>query len=74
MIKDRFKLLYDMKRNSTMLIDLKADPDERDNIATKNLAVTTQLRRRLDTWRKHQLDYYRDVGEHSRNYPPVLED
>jgi arylsulfatase A-like enzyme len=73
-IKDRFKLLYDVKRDSTMLIDLRVDEAERDNVATENLAITTELRRRLDTWRKHQLDYYGDVQEHSRRYPPVLED
>ncbi|MFP8873834.1 MAG: sulfatase [Myxococcota bacterium] len=73
-IQGRFKLLHDLKRDLTMLIDLRVDAAERDNVAAEYPAMTAVLRRRLDTWRKHQLNYYDDVREHSVNYPPVLAD
>lgn len=73
-IQNDFKLLYDVRRDITMLVDLKADAAERENLTAENPRLTAELRRRLDTWRKHQLDYYDDVREHSVNYPPVLQD
>ena len=73
-IQGHYKLLYDLKRDLTMLIDLRVDAAERENVAAEHPAMTAGLRRRLDTWRRHQLDYYDDLREHSVNYPPVLAD
>ena len=49
-IKDQFKFLHDVKRNSSVLIDLRVDEAERDNVARENPALTAELRRRLYTW------------------------
>jgi hypothetical protein len=40
----------------------------------QNYLCQEELRLRLDTWRKNQVEYYRDPSLHSRTYPPKLED
>lgn len=69
-----FKLSYDVRRGQTLLVDLAADPAERRNLAAAMPERAKALRGRLDAWRAHQLEYYRDAREQALRYPPVLDD
>jgi arylsulfatase A-like enzyme len=73
-VRDDFKLVYDVRRDQTLMVDLSQDPGERKNLATRDPDRAAALRGRLDAWRAHQLQYYRDPREQVRSYPPVLDD
>ena len=73
-VRDGFKLGDDVERDKTTLVNLRRDPGERYNVSARHPVLAAELRRRVDTWRQLQLDYYRDPGLHTRTYPPVLLD
>jgi len=73
-VRGRYKLLHDVRHEKLMLVDLEADPGEQVNLAGEAPLVMTDLLRRLQTWRRHQLDYYSDLNRHQSVYPPVLSD
>jgi arylsulfatase A-like enzyme len=73
-MRDGFKLIYDVRRDATLMVDLEQDPAERRNLARSMPEKAQELRGRLDAWRGKQLSYYRDTREQSRSYPPVLDD
>ena len=73
-VREGVKLFYDVRRDQTLMVDLVQDPAERKNLATSQPEKAEALRARLDAWRAHQLDYYRDPREQARSYPPVLDD
>lgn len=73
-VRDGFKLVYDAERDKTTLVNLRSDPGETRNLVDRRPVLAEKLRRRVDSWRKYQLDYYRDPSLHTRFYPPVLLD
>jgi arylsulfatase A-like enzyme len=73
-VRDGFKLVHDVERDKTTLVNLRRDPGETRNLMDRRPLLAEELRRRVDTWRKHQLDYYRDPSLHTKVYPPVLLD
>jgi len=73
-VRGDFKLIYDVKLDQTNLFNLARDPGETRNVAAQNRQRLERYRTLLDTWRKAQLDYYRDPALHARTYPPVLQD
>jgi phosphoglycerol transferase MdoB-like AlkP superfamily enzyme len=73
-VRDGFKYAYEPFYDRALLFDLKSDPQERRNLVTSNPGLAEQLRRRLDTWRHHQLTYYNREDLHLVTYPPVLGD
>jgi len=73
-VRGDFKLIYDLKLDQNNLFDLANDPHERRNVASTHRKRLEQYRTLLDTWRKHQIDYYRDPALHATTYPPVLPD
>ncbi len=73
-VRDGFKLVHDVERNKTTLVNLRKDPGETRNLMDRRPLLAEELRRRVDSWRKHQLDYYRDPSLHTKVYPPVLLD
>ena len=73
-VKGDQKLIYDVRRDSVMLSNLALDPGETSSRAEEEPQAVSELLARLQTWRRHQLDYYGDIGLHRRVYPPVLED
>jgi arylsulfatase A-like enzyme len=73
-VRGNFKLTYDVKTTLNTMYNLARDPMEYNDIGPKNRKRVEKYRKLLDTWRKHQLDYYRDPALHARTYPPVLQD
>lgn len=73
-VRGDLKLSYDVRRDQTLLVDWVEDPAERKNLASSMPERAAALRGRLDAWRAHQLEYYRDAREQAVRYPPVLED
>lgn len=68
----RFKLIYDVNYDRQLLLDRSADPKELNPVGATYPALQAKLRARLDTWRRLQLEYYRDTQLHSQRYPPML--
>jgi len=73
-VRDGFKLIYAARLDKMILFDLEKDPGERVNAAEQHPEIVAELRLRLDTWRKNQVEYYRALSQHARTYPPKLED
>jgi arylsulfatase A-like enzyme len=73
-IKDGFKYIHEPFSDGSFLYDLRRDPGEKENIALEKKELALNLRRRLDTWRKLQIDYYRNEKLHMTTYPPVMKD
>ncbi|HSW44444.1 MAG TPA: sulfatase, partial [Phycisphaerae bacterium] len=55
---DKLKYLYDLTEAREYLFDLKADPDERRNLASEKPDLAAAMRRLLAGWHTHQLSYY----------------
>ncbi len=49
-ITSKFKLIYHLKENIYELYDLKKDPEEKHNVATRNKAAFAKMKRYLDDW------------------------
>ena len=73
-VRSGFKLVHDVERDKTTLVNLRRDPGERRDVSARNPRIAEELRRRVETWRAHQLDYYADPKLHTKTYPPVLLD
>jgi arylsulfatase A-like enzyme len=73
-VRDGFKLVHDAERDKTTLVNLRRDPGETRDLSKRRPVLTEELRRRVDTWRALQLEYYNDPAIHTRSYPPVLSD
>jgi len=73
-VRSGYKLVYDAHRNRRFLFDLKRDPGENNDVAASHPDLARRLAVRLDTWRKLQIEYHRDLGRHRRFYPPILSD
>ena len=73
-VREGFKLIYDVRRDRTSMFNLVEDPVERKHLALAMPEEAKALRGRLDAWRAHQLSYYRNPREQARRYPPVLDD
>ncbi|MDP7291784.1 MAG: sulfatase-like hydrolase/transferase, partial [Verrucomicrobiota bacterium] len=73
-VRSGYKLVYDAQGDRRFLFDLKRDPGERNDVADSHPELARRLAVRLDTWRKLQIEYYRDLNRHGRFYPPVLKD
>ena len=70
-VQNGIKYIYDALSKSSFVFDLRKDPDERHNLEA-NADLYEGLRRRLDTWRKLQIEYYTSLQQHTKWYPPVL--
>ena len=68
------KLIYDAQTKEHFLYDLRRDPEERFNVIEDQPDRYKELLRRLNTWRKLQIDYYSSIKQHGKWYPPVLKD
>jgi arylsulfatase A-like enzyme len=68
------KLIVDTRRGFSLLFDLALDPGERMDLSRVRPDRAVELRRWLDTWRAVQVEYYQRIGEHTKRYPPSLED
>jgi arylsulfatase A-like enzyme len=73
-LRSGYKLMVDTRRDFSLLFDLNRDPLERFDFSRVEPRRAEDLRRWLDTWRRLQVDYYEDVGEQTRTYPPRLVD
>jgi arylsulfatase A-like enzyme len=73
-VRGDWKLLYDARQDRNFLMYLARDPAESADYSEDQPEVVRELSRRLDTWRHHQLEYYRNVRLHGQTYPPVVED
>lgn len=72
-VRDGWKLIHDPRASRPFLYHLEADPGEQVDLSAQEPELTAQLRRRLDTWRWLQIDYYHDLDRHILMYPPVLQ-
>jgi arylsulfatase A-like enzyme len=70
-VQNGIKYIYDALSKSSFVFDLRKDPDERHNLEA-SADLYEGLRRRLDTWRKLQIEYYTSLQQHTKWYPPVL--
>jgi arylsulfatase A-like enzyme len=73
-IRDGGKLMVDLGEHRGLLYDLRRDPGERFDLAHVDAGRAAALQRWLDTWRRVQIDYYQHIDQHSRTYPPQLDD
>jgi arylsulfatase A-like enzyme len=73
-VRGHHKLIYDAWQRRYLLYDLIADRSESKNLAYEKAPLVEELAKRLQTWRKLQIDYYADKALHSREYPPILAD
>jgi arylsulfatase A-like enzyme len=71
-VRQGFKLIYDVRRDAYALYDLQQDPGETSSLGNSLPAVARELAVWLDTWRKVQIDYYGSPHLHERWYPPDL--
>jgi arylsulfatase A-like enzyme len=73
-VRRGMKLIYDARTRRHVLFDLKNDPGETLDVAAAYPEIAQALSRRLDTWRKLQIEYYSNLQQHRTWYPPVLKD
>jgi arylsulfatase A-like enzyme len=73
-VQSGYKLMYDARNKISILYDLREDPAEKFDQSMAVPEVKTRLKKRLDSWRRMQLDYYQKATLHKRWYPPVLLD
>lgn len=73
-VQSGYKLMYDAHNKMSILYDLRTDPAEKIDQSMAVPEVKTRLKKRLDSWRRMQLDYYQKATLHKRWYPPVLLD
>jgi arylsulfatase A-like enzyme len=73
-VRSGFKLIYDERERQYSLYDLAADPGETVEIAGSRPALADELAKRLQAWRRFQIDYYADQKLQAREYPPILAD
>lgn len=71
-VRLNYKLIYDARRKKYLLFDLSKDRGETKDLSAELPERADSLAAILHTWRKIQVDYYRDWAEHGRWYPPVL--
>lgn len=57
-VLDGFKYIYDLTDVQPLLFDLRADPGEKDNLATRQPELTAALHDILGGWHARQLQYY----------------
>ena len=73
-VRSGFKLIYDERQRQYLLFDIATDPEEKNDIAAAQPVIMNELAKRLNTWRKLQIDYYSDPALQAREYPPILKD
>lgn len=73
-VHNGLKYIYDAQSRRSFAFDLSKDPEERFNLMDNNSGSFEELHRRLNTWRKLQIDYYSSLQQHRKWYPPVLKD
>ncbi len=73
-VRNGMKLIYDAPSKSYSLFILGRDPGEHINVALTDSKSREELRKRLNTWRKVQIDYYSSPRKYTRWYPPILKD
>lgn len=71
-VRQGYKLIYDVRRDVYALYDLQRDPGETLPLGDRLPAVAHELAVWLDTWRKVQIDYYENPRLQEHWYPPVL--
>lgn len=69
---DGWKLIYDKRSGYYLLFDLEKDPNNIFNVMSQHQEIGLALANRLHAWMSKQLDYYGDIGQQKRFYPPVL--
>jgi arylsulfatase A-like enzyme len=72
LVEDRWKLIFDAGIGEYLLFDLKADPGELEDLATKRPEIVAGMAERLQGWRKAQLQYYSDPAAYRSTYPPRM--
>lgn len=72
-IKGNYKLIYDVNRRISALLNLKSDPGETINIIKTHPDVARDLSQSLFAWRRLQINYYQNISQHMRFYPPVVD-
>lgn len=72
LIEGRWKLIFDAKLGEYQLYDLEMDPGELTDLSMARPELVGELARRLQAWRKAQLQYYSDPTAYRTRYPPRL--
>lgn len=72
-VKDGYKLIYDLRRDRALLFDLELDPGETTNIAGEKPALFRDLLGRVNSFRDATIDYYKSPERMAKEFPPVLE-
>lgn len=71
-VMGKWKYIYDMENRHAMLFNLAEDPGETQNLVRQHPEQFYRLDTLLALWRRAQIDYYRDIGRHTREFPPRL--
>ena len=69
-IKDQYKLVYDMDHNSAFLFDLEKDPGETINIFSEHPELFDEMISYIKCWANNQVKYYATPSMYNRSYPP----
>jgi len=67
-----FKMIRDGDLGASILYDLARDPGEKIDATTAHPEIARDLRLRLASWRRAQLEYYENPVRQACEYPPVL--
>lgn len=73
-VRNGYKLIYDVREGLYFLYDLSSDPAERIELSFRRPHILGQLAGRLHRWQQEQIEYYRDRARQSDEFPPVLLD
>lgn len=69
---ENIKYFTDETTGADYLFLLDADPAERHNLAHVAPEFAAELKKLVNTWRFHQLDYYSDLAAQAKSFPPAL--
>ena len=70
LLAGRWKYACDLVTKQESLYDLRADPDEQDDVLGQQRALAQRLRDTLFAWRRRQLAYYAYPAYYQHFYPP----
>lgn len=72
LIRDGYKLIYDVREGLYFLYDLSRDPRERRELSFRQPKLLAQMAGRLQRWYQEQIDYYQHPERQKTEFPPVI--
>jgi len=73
-VRNGYKLINTFRTGDIELYNLKNDPQETLNLASKMKRKAADLKKRLDVWYNFQIEFYENPLLYNRTYPPFYYD